>query len=83
MLASGTDFGRSKKVAIAMVTNRGGSFQLKRLSNNSYIVIHTKTAIKNRKRERKIGKRRTDVAIIGYKYQLAKKNSSLEMPFES
>jgi hypothetical protein len=73
MLASGTDFGRSKKVAIAMVTNRGGSFQLKRLSNNSYIVIHTKTAIKNRKRERKIGKRRTDVAIIGYKYQLAKK----------
>jgi hypothetical protein len=25
MLASGTDFGRSKKVAIAMVTNRDGS----------------------------------------------------------
>jgi hypothetical protein len=30
-------------------------FQLKRSSNNSYIVIHTKTAIKNRKEREKEG----------------------------
>jgi hypothetical protein len=70
MLASGTEFGRSKEgcdydsheqgwklqMGICMGSERGkrgGSFQLKRLSNNSYIVIHTKTAIKNRKEREK------------------------------